>query len=269
MTNDESSSNESPKVSGGNYLLSTDGSGTGPFSDPSEGAIGVVLRNPRGFVVATLSRPIGPATNTTAEYRALIEGLRLALQRGVYRIRVFVDSELLVDQLQGRAEVRKDHIRPLHQEATDLLSSFSDCRISWIPRAWNTEADVLAAAALKGSDSFARESSSPQSSEQDGAQVIDAEGQAMWISEHTDLPQFVVERVLNLEFEFMVAAGIVDVPDYDFDYYSPEDLQDVGDIVDTQRLAQDAERFLNIPVEIAALIFDAENQYFRMRGLTD
>ena len=34
--------------------------------------------------------------------------------------------------------------------------------------------------------------------------TIDPEGQALWISEHLDLPLGVVESVLALEFEFMV-----------------------------------------------------------------
>jgi ribonuclease H / adenosylcobalamin/alpha-ribazole phosphatase len=140
-----------------NYLLKADGSGTGTTDNPAQGAIGVVLRDPDGHLIAEISKPIGPAINTVAEYRALIEGLRalieglkLARSRGIQRIRVFLDSELVVDQVNGRAKVGKEHIRPLHAEACSLLQEFPNIRISWIPRKWNAEADALATKALPG-----------------------------------------------------------------------------------------------------------------------
>ena len=139
-----------PETSEGNYLLKADGSGTGTVASPAQGAIGVVLANPDGHQIDEISQPIGPATNNVAEYRALIEGLKLARSRGIQRIRVFLDSELVVDQVNGRAKVGREHIRPLHAEACSLLQEFSNIRISWIPRKWNAEADALATKALPG-----------------------------------------------------------------------------------------------------------------------
>jgi ribonuclease HI len=132
----------------GNYLLNTDGSGTGTVENPAEGAIGVVLRDPNGWPIGEISARIGPAINTVAEYRSLIEGLKLARRRGIPRIRVFLDSEIVVDQMNGRVKVGKEHIRPLHAEACSLREEFANIRISWVPRKWNAEADALATKAL-------------------------------------------------------------------------------------------------------------------------
>ena len=93
-----------PEPSKRNYLLNADGSGTGTTDNPAQGAIGVVLRHPDGHLIAEISTRIGPAINTVAEYRALIEGLKLARSRRIHRIRVFLDSELVVDQVNGRAK---------------------------------------------------------------------------------------------------------------------------------------------------------------------
>ncbi len=95
MPDSETLENEYPEPSGRNYLLSADGSGTGTVANPSPGAIGVVLKDPDGNSVGEISKAIGPATNTVAEYRALIEGLELAHLHGIKRIRVFLDSELV------------------------------------------------------------------------------------------------------------------------------------------------------------------------------
>jgi hypothetical protein len=72
----ETHEGDRPEPSKRNYLLKAGGSGTGTTDNPALGAIGVVLRDPHGQLVEEISRPIGPAINTVAEYRALIEGSR-------------------------------------------------------------------------------------------------------------------------------------------------------------------------------------------------
>ncbi len=144
----ETHEGDHPEPSKRNYLLNTDGSGTGTTENPAQGAIGVVLRDPNGYPVAEISKWIGPVINTVAEYQALIEGLKLARSRRIQRVRVFLDSEVVVDQVNGRAKVGKEHIKPLHTEACSLLQEFPNIRVSWVPRKWNAEADALATKAL-------------------------------------------------------------------------------------------------------------------------
>lgn len=131
-----------------NYLLKTDGSGTGTVENPAQGAIGVVLTDPDGHPLAEISKAIGPAINTVAEYEALIAGLELARSYEIQRIRVFLDSEIVVEQVNGLAKVDKEHIKPLNAKARSLIETFPNIRISWIPRKWNKKADELARKAL-------------------------------------------------------------------------------------------------------------------------
>src|SRR3954462_2785005 len=97
----ETHEGDHPEPSKRNYLLKADGSGTGTVGNPAQGAIGVVLRDPDGQLIREISKPIVPAINTVAEYRALIEGLKLARSRGIQRIRVYLDSELVVEQVKA------------------------------------------------------------------------------------------------------------------------------------------------------------------------
>ena len=88
----------------GYYLLNTDGgmasNGRRRSGEPlGQAAIGALLRTRRLVTVAQLSEAIGPATHNVAEYRALIAGLMLARDHGIQRIRVYMDSELVVDQV--------------------------------------------------------------------------------------------------------------------------------------------------------------------------
>lgn len=52
-------------------------------------------------MIAEISRKIGPATQNVAECHALIEGLRRARDHGIDRIRVYMDAELVVEQMNG------------------------------------------------------------------------------------------------------------------------------------------------------------------------
>jgi ribonuclease HI len=73
--------------------------GAAPGDPLGRAAIGALLRTPRLVTVAQFSKAIGPGTQNVAEYRALIEGLTLARDYGIQRIRVYMDSELVVDQV--------------------------------------------------------------------------------------------------------------------------------------------------------------------------
>jgi ribonuclease HI len=130
----------------GYYLLNTDGGNSG---DPLGcAAIGALLRTRRLVTVAQVSKEIGPCTHNVAEYRSLIEGLTLARDCGVERIRVYMDSELVVDQVNGVSAVRQAHLIELHDVATSLVALFKSFRISWVPREMNAEADRLVNDAL-------------------------------------------------------------------------------------------------------------------------
>jgi probable phosphoglycerate mutase len=110
---------------------------------PANAAIGAVLKTPRMAVVAEISRAIGPATHNVAEYQALIEGLKLAREHGIDRIRVYLDSELVVDHMNGVSKVREEHLKRLHASARALVGEFANIRICWVPREMNSEADRL------------------------------------------------------------------------------------------------------------------------------
>ena len=138
----------------GYFLLNTDGGNLRrrPGEPLTHAAIGVLLRTRRLVPVAQISERIGPATHNVAEYRALIAGLTLARRHGVQHVRVFTDSELVVDQVNGASAVRQAHLQELHEAATGLTALFKSVRVSWVPREMNAEADRLVRHALGARD---------------------------------------------------------------------------------------------------------------------
>ena len=104
----------------------------------------MVLSDQAGRTLATVSVGIGPATNNVAEYRAALEGLRLAAERGATRVLLRSDSRLLVEQLSGRFRVKNPTLIRLHQEARRLVDRFEEVSFEHVPREENAEADRLA-----------------------------------------------------------------------------------------------------------------------------
>lgn len=94
-------------------------------------------------------KDIGIATNNQAEYRALIEALKRAIELGVKDVTVYSDSELLVKQIKGEYRVKNDKLRELFMEAKELLKNFENFQIIHISRELNREADRLANMALR------------------------------------------------------------------------------------------------------------------------
>ena len=127
-------------------IIHTDGVSRG---NPGWAAIGVIIRDKRGGLVASISQRIGRATNNQAEYRAVIAALEKALELGAGNVELNSDAELIVKQIKGLYRVRKAALRPLYERAKELQSCLESFKIKHVPRERNKEADKLANAAFK------------------------------------------------------------------------------------------------------------------------
>ncbi|HLT18985.1 MAG TPA: ribonuclease HI family protein [Thermomicrobiales bacterium] len=84
----------------------------------------------------------GLTTNNQAEYQSLIAGLRavlfdcaaLGLDPADLSIEVRTDSQLVVNQLNGRWKIKNAQLRELHDAARELLQHFKRWRLAWHPR---------------------------------------------------------------------------------------------------------------------------------------
>src|SRR5262249_34508631 len=77
----------------------------GTRGNPGPAAYGVVIRNPRGEIVARLKKYIGRTTNNVAEYYGLIAALDYAQANSIRALHIESDSELLVKQMRGQYRV--------------------------------------------------------------------------------------------------------------------------------------------------------------------
>ncbi|KAF8039961.1 hypothetical protein BT93_B2239 [Corymbia citriodora subsp. variegata] len=126
-------------------ILEFDGSSKG---NPGKAGAGAVLRADDGSVICMLREGVGTATNNVAEYRAIILGLRYALEKGCRSIRVRGDSKLVCMQVQGLWKVRHKKMSELFQEVARLKQNFLSFEISHVLRGLNSDADAQANKAI-------------------------------------------------------------------------------------------------------------------------
>jgi ribonuclease HI len=125
--------------------LSTDGGARG---NPGPAAAAYVLEAEDGTVLDARGTTIGVATNNVAEYRALVDGLRRAVEVGVDELEVISDSELLVKQMRGEYRVKNETLRGLFLEASALANRIGSVTYTAVRREHNDLADRLVNEAL-------------------------------------------------------------------------------------------------------------------------
>ena len=113
----------------------------GSRGNPGPAASGAVLVSPDGHVIDEAGRYLGTATNNVAEWTALCIGLEKAVERGIRRLAVRMDSELVVKQMRGEYRVKNVDLQPLHKRAQALLRKFEHVEIKHVPRKQNALAD--------------------------------------------------------------------------------------------------------------------------------
>ncbi len=95
-----------------------------------------------------LHRWLGVTTNNEAEYRALIEGLKAVSEWKPDRLEVYLDSKLVVEQMNGAWKIKAKELMPLHSEARELLKQFPEVTVAHVDRSKNRGADHLANLAI-------------------------------------------------------------------------------------------------------------------------
>ncbi|MFA6603426.1 MAG: ribonuclease HI family protein [Patescibacteria group bacterium] len=121
-------------------LVHTDGGARG---NPGPSGIGVYITDESGAVVLEHSRYIGETTNNQAEYTAVIDALEHCKTLGAEEVGFFLDSELVVRQLNRQYKVRDAGLAPLFMRVWNLSVSFRKLTFTHVRREFNKNADRL------------------------------------------------------------------------------------------------------------------------------
>ncbi|XP_074378676.1 uncharacterized protein LOC141720227 [Apium graveolens] len=110
----------------------------------NEVGVGIVLVTPEGHHLMSVIHFKFYVTNNDAEYEALINGLKIALEVGVVNLIARNDSELVVNQVNGGFQARGPQTELYMRCAQRLLEKFGSARLESVQREENSIADALA-----------------------------------------------------------------------------------------------------------------------------
>ena len=133
-------------------IIYTDGGSRG---NPGKAAIGVGFCNEMGQVINKYGEYLGDGlTNNDAEYQAVIFALKKFKAvfgkkiAEVSEVEIRSDSELLVNQMNGKYKLENEKIQKFFIEIWNLKIDFESVKFKAIPREKNREADALVNEAL-------------------------------------------------------------------------------------------------------------------------
>lgn len=115
----------------------------GARGNPGPAAYGVIIRGPKGEVLAKLGEYLGIQTNNVAEYSGLLAALDWAAQQGLTSLKVLSDSELLVRQMTGQYRVKHPELKVLFQRAMERVRMLEQFAIEHVRREANRDADRM------------------------------------------------------------------------------------------------------------------------------
>jgi len=130
----------------------------GARGNPGPAGIGFLMTDEKGKELVRHGEAIGKATNNVAEYTAvrlalswLVNSLKGRDQRAIF----YLDSQLVVNQLNGNYKIKNAKLRELVIEVRSLEQELRkqkgiEIEYNFIPRDKNEQADALVNQALDG-----------------------------------------------------------------------------------------------------------------------
>ena len=129
------------------FTVYTDGGSRG---NPGPSGAGACIIDQAGNIISEISEYLGIQTNNYAEYRSLYFALKKCTELGInqHPIKVFMDSKLVIEQINGKWKVKNDNLKVLYREIKELIVFFKDITFTHVLRGLNKHADSLANKAM-------------------------------------------------------------------------------------------------------------------------
>jgi ribonuclease HI len=105
---------------------------------------GLLFVSPIGEHVRYVIRLHFPASNNVAEYEALVNGLHIAIELGVWCLDARGDSQLIIDQVRKNSHCRDQKMEAYCDEVRRLEDKFYGLELNHVAQRYNETADELA-----------------------------------------------------------------------------------------------------------------------------
>lgn len=121
-------------------IINGDGGSRG---NPGPSAAGFVIKDAAERTIFEGGKYLGVTTNNQAEYYAVRLALEKAEEYAPKKITFRLDSQLVVNQLNGVYQVRNRDLWPIHAYIKELAQRFESVAFTHVRREFNKEADAM------------------------------------------------------------------------------------------------------------------------------
>lgn len=128
------------KKTSDSFIVYSDGGSRG---NPGPSATGFVIMNAKEEVITDGGEYLGVTTNNQAEYQAVYAALQKALELGVKNVDFRLDSNLVVNQLNGVYKIKNRDLWPIYEKIKELEGQFDRITFTHVRREFNRLADGI------------------------------------------------------------------------------------------------------------------------------
>lgn len=121
-------------------IIYSDGGSRG---NPGPSASGFVIKSTDDRLLVEGGKYLGITTNNQAEYQAVKIALEKAVEIRAQHIQFRLDSQLVVNQLNGVYQIRNRDLWPIHSAIKELVHRFKGVTFTHVRREFNKEADAM------------------------------------------------------------------------------------------------------------------------------
>lgn len=121
-----------------NVIVYADGGSRG---NPGPSACGFVIMDSEQKVIARGGEYLGITNNNQAEYQGVRLALEKAIELGLKKIDIRLDSMLVVNQMNGVYTIKNRELWPIHERIRNLVTQFERVTFRHVPRELNQLAD--------------------------------------------------------------------------------------------------------------------------------
>ena len=121
-------------------VIHSDGGSRG---NPGPSAAGYVINDREGRLMHEGGAYLGITTNNQAEYHGVRLGLEKAKELGAKTMDYYIDSMLVVNQLNGQYVIRNRELWPIHERIKELIGQFDKVVFRHVKREFNQQADGM------------------------------------------------------------------------------------------------------------------------------
>ncbi len=113
----------------------------GSRGNPGPSASGYVLLTEDDQLIKANGVYLGVTTNNQAEYKSIKFALQDALAMHAKTVDVYMDSLLVVNQINGKFKIKNEALYPIYRDIKDLVTQFDQVTFTHVLRAYNKLAD--------------------------------------------------------------------------------------------------------------------------------